>query len=116
MEFEYTVKNENGVQIIALSGNLMDKNQANELIEEIDGMILNGNRNFIINLEHFQYMNSSGLNVLIHMLTKARKNGGEAIICSMSEKIKQLLVITKLISVFTITDNANAALELFSKN
>lgn len=110
MEFGYNIEQTNDITEVALSGNLIDKNQANQLMDEIEEQIVNGKKKFVINLSDFHYMNSNGLNVLIHILTKARKNGGEAVICSMPEKIKQLLVITKLISVFNIAETKEQAM------
>jgi anti-sigma B factor antagonist len=59
-------------------------------------------------------MNSTGLNVLLNILSKARKSGGEAVICCVPEKIKSLLVITKLINVFSVVDNEELAAQNFN--
>jgi anti-anti-sigma factor len=56
-------------------------------------------------MSDFKYMNSTGLNTLITILTRARKAGGEAIVCSVPDNIKSLLAITKLNSIFTVVTN-----------
>ena len=56
-------------------------------------------------------MNSTGLNVLLGILSKARKSGGEAVICAVPEKIKSLLVITKLVNVFSVVDTEEHAVQ-----
>jgi anti-sigma B factor antagonist len=53
---------------------------------------------------------------MIGILTKARNAGGEVVITGLSPKIKQLLVITKLNSVFKITESIKEAAHILIKN
>ncbi len=109
MDFGYKIKENEKYALITLSGNLIEKNQANDLMEEVDNMAEKEATNFIIELSEFKYMNSTGLNVLLGILSKARKSGGEAVICCVPEKIKSLLVITKLVNVFSVVDTEEHA-------
>jgi len=111
MEFEYDIKEKDGINVITIKGNLIEKGQAGKLMEEIEEKVLDNSNKFVINMTDFKYMNSTGLNVLVNILTKARKSGGEAVICCMPNKIKELLVITKLNTVFNIADDLENALK-----
>ena len=113
MDFEYQIQDKGTYAIVEMRGNLIDKNQATPLLEHIQRLIEKGTISFVISMEHFRYLNSNGLNVLVNILTKSRKNGGDTTICSISDKIKELLIITKLKTVFTITDNLTAAVKQF---
>ncbi|HQW24295.1 MAG TPA: STAS domain-containing protein [Bacteroidia bacterium] len=113
MDFTYTISNKGTYAIVEMSGNLIDKNQASPLLDEIQDMITKGINSFVISMESFRYLNSNGLNVLVNILTKSRKNGGDTTICCISDKIKELLIITKLNTVFTITDDLPAAVKQF---
>lgn len=110
MQFQYKIREEMGILICSLHGELIDKNQAAALVEETDRLISAGNLKIVLDLSDLKYINSSGLNVLINMLTRARKNGGETIIANVSQKVKELLVITKLNTVFTVTESVEKAL------
>ncbi len=114
MDFEFNITEKDKYALISLKGNLIEKNQANDLMEEINLLSEKDGSNFIINLSDFKYMNSTGLNVLLGILSKARKSGGEAVICAVPEKIKTLLVITKLINVFSVVDNEELAAKAFN--
>ena len=117
MEFGYKITDKGKYTLVNLKGNLIEKNQANELVDDINEISEKEASNFIISLEEFQYMNSTGLNVLLGILSKARKSGGEAVICNVPEKIKTLLVITKLINVFSVVENeAEAELTFLTSN
>jgi len=113
MEFGYQITEKEKYALISLKGNLIERNQANELMDDINTISEREGSNFVINLENFQYMNSTGLNVLLGILSKARKSGGEAVICAVPEKIKTLLSITKLINVFSVVDDETKAAVTF---
>ena len=113
MEFGFKITEKEKYTLVNLSGNLMEKSQAKDLIQEIDNKLLKEEPNFVIDLSSFQYMNSTGLNVLLNILSLARKSGGEAVICSVPEKIRTLLIITKLVNVFSVKDNEQTAAQIF---
>jgi len=68
-----------------------------------------------IDLSNVRYMNSSGIGVLITLLTKFRNKSGEVVLINPSEQIKKLLIITKLNSIFNIVDNESQAIERLQK-
>ena len=110
MVFSFSIKKELNVNIVSLTGELIDKNQSNELVEQVDSMLAAGELKYVFDLSELKYINSSGLNVLIHILTKARKAGGEAVVANVSKKVNELLIITKLNTVFTVTDTVEKAI------
>ena len=110
MVFNFSIRKDINVNIITLSGELIDKNQANELIEEVDALLTNGELKYVFDLAELKYINSSGLNVLINILTRARKAGGEVVVANVSKKVNELLIITKLNTVFTVTDTVEKAI------
>lgn len=111
MLFTYNISEEKGCGIIVLSGELIDKNQAADMIKAIDELLAAGKTKFVADLGDLKYMNSSGLNVLIQLLTKTRSKGGETVICHVSKKVNELLLITKLNTLFKVVDNKADALQ-----
>ncbi len=109
MKFSFTTTEKGKYCIVKLSGNLMEKGQANELLDEINACIVRDIKSFILDFTKFQYMNSSGLTVLLNILTKSRKAGGETIICNINDKLKEVFAITRLTDVFEIADSEKAA-------
>ena len=115
MFFTHTVKKQGSIHVFALTGELIDKNQAEKLIEEVNEIILNNHIHFVIDLSALKYLNSSGLTILIQILTKARKAGGEAVIANVGKRIKELLIITKLNTVFTVADTVEQGITKLNK-
>lgn len=95
---------------IALEGRLLSKEDAAEVTHVIEQQIEKGNNQVLLNIDKLDFMNSTGINVFISYLTKCRNSGGELVITNVSPKIEQLLVVTKLFSVFTIAQNQEEGL------
>jgi anti-sigma B factor antagonist len=110
MVFGHKVSEVSGYPVISLMGELIDRGQATDLIAEVDRQIAAGNTKFVFQFEKLKYINSSGLGIIITLLTRARKNGGEIVICCVNQKVKELLVITKLNTVFTVTKTVESAI------
>jgi len=111
MTFSYTTSQQNGITVFKLEGEIIDKNQTMGLTEEITKLISSGKHNIVLELSGVRYMNSSGLNVLITILTRARNAGGDVSVCNLSKKVKELLVVMKLDTVFHILPSVEEAVE-----
>ena len=109
MDFNYKVEEKKDYVILHFSGNLIEKSQALGMFERFDELLNRDHRKFIIEMSEFKYMNSTGLNTLLTILTRARKAGGEAVVCCVPENIQSLMVITRLNNIFTISANEKEA-------
>jgi anti-sigma B factor antagonist len=109
MSFSFDIKQDDGLILIALKGNLMSKEQAQPLLDEIDFFFSEGFKKIIIDLSELLYMNSTGLSVLINIFTQARNKGGEVILTNIPSKVNELLIITKLNSIFNIEETVEDA-------
>ncbi len=109
MEFTYKQMSPQ-VGIYNLQGNLIGEQDGIDITESFSEKLEEGSRQFVIDLSHLQHINSSGLGVMITLLTKARKLGGEVVLSNPSNYIQNLLVITKLNSIFKVFDDRESAL------
>ena len=114
MEFNYTLEEKDGLAIFKIKGNLIEKSQAIPLLEDVEECIMKDINQLILDMTDFRYLNSTGLNIFINILTKARRSGGEVVICSVSPKIKELLIITKLNTIFLVSDHLEDAIKLLN--
>ncbi len=112
MNFDFTITKHETYAIISLSGELIEKSQAAQLLEKTEELVKENFTKLAIDLEQLKYMNSSGLNTLIQLLTKARVGGGEAVLFNMAKKINELILITKLHTLFKVTQTKEEALKL----
>lgn len=95
---------------LVFSGDLIGENNGPELVELINESISKGVRFCFIDISDVRYINSSGIGVLITILTKFRNKGGELYLIKPSEHVKKLLIITKLQAIFNIVESEKDAL------
>ncbi len=101
--------------VIEFSGNVMGGPDAVSLNEKLHELIENNQTNVVVNLANVKFMNSSGLGMLIGALTTMRKAGGDLRIANAGEKIRSLLIITKLITVFKHFKSLDEAVESYKE-
>ncbi|MCX7836175.1 MAG: STAS domain-containing protein [bacterium] len=106
----HTAKEFGEVVVFYLKGKLMGGPESSEVAEEIRNYIASGTRKFVIDLGDVDWINSSGLGMLIGGLTSVRNVGGTLILARLTEKIESLLVITKLSTVFETCPTVEEAL------
>ncbi len=102
------------VLVLELKGKIMGGPDASLFREELKKHLDDGIRKVIIDLGKVDWMNSSGLGILIGGLTSVRNVSGEMKLARTTEKIKSLLMITKLVQVFETHETVEAAIASFS--
>lgn len=109
--FELEVSEQQGTKVFHLKGRLMDQQQADQLMEVLDKNLEGRDGvNVILDLGKLVYMNSTGLNIMISVLNRTRKAGGQVLLADISHGVRQLFVVTKLDTVFPILDSVELAL------
>lgn len=106
-------REENGVVVIEPKGKIMGGPESTELHDLLHDMIDGGKLKVVIDLGKVDWMNSTGLGLLISGLTTLRKAGGELRLANVTDKIESLLAITKLITVFKAYDSVEEAVNSF---
>ena len=112
MKFEDSLRD--NVVLFELSGKIMGGDETTMFHGRIHEYMTQGKKNIIIDLAKVDWMNSVGLGMLISALTTVRNGGGRLVLSSI-DKIEQILVITRLISVFEHYDSSATALASFKK-
>ncbi|MCP4631631.1 MAG: STAS domain-containing protein [candidate division Zixibacteria bacterium] len=102
-----------GVMILEPKGKIMGGPDATMLHDSLHEFIKEGKKKVVINLAKVDWMNSTGLGILISGLTTMRNNEGELKLANVTEKIESLLTITKLITVFENYDSLDEAIKSF---
>jgi anti-sigma B factor antagonist len=113
MKFNSEVKND--TLIIRLDGDLIGENDGAGVLAKATDAIQEKVLKCVIDISSLRYINSSGIGVLITILTKFRNKGGEVYLLNPSESVQKLLVITKLNAIFQIAKAEEEALMLAKK-
>lgn len=108
---KYTSEINKDVFVINMSGDLIGEDNGFALLELVNDTISQNIFKCIIDISELRYINSSGIGVLITVLTKFRNKGGELYLVNPSESVKKLLIITKLNAIFSVADTKESATE-----
>lgn len=107
-------REQDGIVILEPKGKIMGGPDATLLHDKLHEIIEAGKKRVVIDLSQVDWMNSTGLGILISTLTTLRNNDGELKLANVTEKIQSLLVITKLAPVFDSFDTIDDAVKAFN--
>jgi len=105
-------KHTGGVLVIEVDGQLIVGNRQ-ELKQKVLDALEAGDRRFLIDFTKTGYIDSSGLGVLVSLSKKIRDEGGDLRLAGLNEDLKTLFELTKLDTLFAITDSPEQALAAF---
>jgi anti-sigma B factor antagonist len=108
-----TARSQNDVTILDMKGRLVVGDDTQALKGYIDDLIEAGQLRIVLNLAELNYMDSGGLGELIRTLTAVKRRNGGLKLANLTAKITDLLVITKLVTVFDVYDTELAAVKSF---
>jgi anti-sigma B factor antagonist len=94
--------------VVGVSGRL-DQSQNQLLEQELHRLLEAGHNRLIIDLSQVTYVNSGGLRCLVTVWRQARKQGGNIVICGLSEQIARVFTIVGFDKVFLIYPNRSDA-------
>ena len=101
------------VTILDLSGEVRIGEGSISLRDSIRKLADGGKNKVLLNLAGVKYMDSSGVGELIANYTTLKRQGGQLKLLNLTDRIQNLLVITKLLTVFDSYDNEAEALKSF---
>jgi anti-sigma B factor antagonist len=93
---------------LSKGGDVMIKDKVNSLLQQ-------GNRKLLLDLGNVSYVDSAGLGQLVQVYATTSHNGGALKLLNVTKRLKDLLVLTKLLTVFESYDNEKDAVASFNK-
>ncbi|WPR74229.1 STAS domain-containing protein [Algoriphagus sp. NG3] len=105
MKLTYNTSKDDKAHYLFIQGDLIGDEMGPKLVEVVSDAVEEGARTFVVDLSEVRYISSSGIGLLITMLTKMRNKDGEVYLTAPSEHVKKLLIITKLNNIFTVYDS-----------
>jgi anti-sigma B factor antagonist len=109
MALEIHQREREGIAILELKGRLTAGPEAGALREQVSAMAATGASNLVLDMHALDYIDSTGLGTLVICATSLRRNGGNIKLLNLNRRNIELLVMTKLATVFEIfTDEQDA--------
>ncbi|MFD1468839.1 STAS domain-containing protein [Hymenobacter caeli] len=99
----------NGILFVRLAGDLVGPPDTAPLVQAVNEYLGAAVTSCAIDLSDVRYINSTGIGVLVSLLTKFRTRGGEMVLINPADHPRKLLALTKLNNIFTIAADEAAA-------
>ncbi len=114
MSLDIQQREHEGIVILDLKGRLTVGPEASAGRDKVRSLLDAGSKNIILNLAHVDYIDSTGLGALVMCATSVRKAGGALKLENLNRRNIELLVMTKLATVFDLfTDEQDAVNSFF---
>lgn len=115
MNFSATIRQVGPVSIVEVVGKLTSI-ESGALRNSISRLLQEGRTQIVLNLRGLEYLDSSGIGDLVQAYLSVIKRGGEMKVVGLSEKIDEILKITKLYQVFPEFRDEQEALRSFPQS
>ena len=104
----------NGITIVSVHGRIMFGEEATALRDSLK-QVLSKAPQLVLNLSGVTYIDSGGLGTLVGVYSSARSAGADIKLIGLGQRLRDVLQITKLATVFEVYDNEQQALAAFQR-
>ena len=101
------------VTILDIKGRIILGDELGRLRDAIQRLVSEGKKKIILNLAGVDYIDSSGVGELVSCFTSVRNAGGELKLLNLTQKVRDVLHVTKLYTVFDVRDDEFKAVKSF---
>jgi len=113
MSLAVSIRETRGVNVLDVVGRITLGDGASTLRDTLHTSARGGNKKILLNLGEASSVDSSGLGVLVAGFARITSQGGQFKLLNLTNRIRDLLLITKLFTVFEVFDNEEAAIDSF---
>jgi anti-sigma B factor antagonist len=102
------------VTVLDASGRITLGEGSSTFRDAIKDLTAHGNKKVLLNLGEVSYIDSSGIGEMVSAFTSVTNQGGQLKLLNLTKRVKDLLQITKLYTVFEVFEDEAAAVRSFS--
>jgi anti-sigma B factor antagonist len=114
MNLKIDTRQVDGVTVVSCAGRIVFGDEATALRDNLK-RILSSSRQIVLNLAGVTYIDSGGLGTLVGVYSSARTTGADIKLTGLGQRIRDVLQITKLVTVFEAYDNEQQAVAAFKR-
>ena len=113
MKMTTSTRQVGGVTIVDISGRIELGEESGAVRDMVRDLLGKGHKQILLNLGDVHYIDSTALGTLVSAFTSARKRGGELKLLNLTDRVTDLMQMTKLYTVFDIKDDESVAVKSF---
>lgn len=115
MALRMTDRDVSGITVLDIEGRIVLGEESNSFRERVKSLLAAGKKKIVLNMAQVSYIDSAGLGTLVATFHSARSQGATLKLVNLGAKFKEVLQVTKLMTVFDTYDNETAAVQSFAK-
>jgi anti-sigma B factor antagonist len=116
MPFEITTREIDRITVVDAVGRLTLSDSRTRLRDLIHIFTSNGHKHFLINLAGVDFIDSDGMGELVRSYSIVRQKGGEMRLVHANQRVRDLLQVTRVNTIFEIYSDEQVALQAFRKS
>ena len=114
MQLKLTTRTVQGILVVNCDGRIVFGEESAELRDVVKKLVTQNNQ-IVLNLGGVSYIDSGGLGTLVALYTTAHNSGGGIKLSNLTQRVGDLLQVTKLLTVFEVFDSEEEAIQSFRK-
>lgn len=114
MSVKLTTRQVGDVTVIDAAGRITLGEGASSFRDTVRDLAAKGDKKLLLNLSDVSYIDSSGIGEMVSGFTTVTSHGGQLKLLGLSKRVKDLLQITKLYTVFEVFDDEASAVRSFA--
>src|SRR5882757_3530175 len=115
MSLDVSIRETRGVSVLDVEGRITMGDGASTLRETLRKMAKEGHKKILLDLGKASHIDSSGLGVLVAGFASITNQGGQFKLLNLTKRVRDLLLITKLFTVFEVFEDEAAAIDSFTE-
>ena len=116
MDMTTSTRQVGGVTIVDIKGRIVLGEESASVRDVVLDLLSKGHKEILLNLAAVDYIDSMGLGSLVGAFTTVRKQGGELKLLNLTDKITDLMQITRLYTVFDIMNDEAVGVKSFGQS
>jgi len=114
MQLRLSTRTMDGILIVDCAGRIVFGEESAILRDTVRKLITENNR-LVLNLGGITYIDSGGLGTLVSLYTTAHNAGGSVKLANLTQRVGDLLQVTKLLTIFEVFESEEQAVHSFRK-
>ena len=115
MQLRMSTRTVNGVLVVDCTGRVVFGEESATLRDTVKKLIAQS-PNIVLSLREVNFIDSGGLGTLVSLYTTARNAGGAVKLARLSQRVGDLLQVTKLLTIFEVFDDEEEAAQSFKRD
>jgi len=108
-----TDRDVSGVDVLDIEGRIVLGEESNSFREKVKSLLAAGHKKIVLNLANVTYIDSAGLGTLVAIFHSSRTQGATLKLANLGSKFREVLQVTRLMTVFETYDSEAAAVQSF---